>query len=236
MRRKVDKRPWRCWAPGALSRNQVKTLHRLGLITIERPGKLDIGACSIDLSLSNTGFEMTDGSIKPSPRDSYASILKKPKYAKSIRPSGDGSFLLERRHTYAFRLRERLSKRIAQAQIYGQATAKSSIGRVDLLVRLIVDRMDRYESFDPKRLERSSGKMYLEITPISFSVYVRPGLCMTQLRLFYGDPKDSEISSPELCKSVLGPSAVDHVLRLDLSPQDIGGFDVSAFRTKPAES
>jgi dCTP deaminase len=236
MHRKIDRKPWRCWAPGVLSRSQVKTLHRLGLITIERPGRLDIGACSIDLSLSNKVFELRDGSIKPSPSASYDSILKKPKYAKSLRPSGDGSFLLKQGHTYVFRLRERLSRDIAQAEIYGQATAKSSIGRVDLLARLIVDRMDRYESFDPDRLKGSSGKMYLEITPFSFSVTVRPGLCMTQLRLFYGNPKDSEISSRELCKSVLGPSAVDHVLRLDLSPQAIGGFEVSAFRTKSRES
>jgi dCTP deaminase len=99
-----------------------------------------------------------------------------------------------------------------------------------------VDGMDRYECFDPDHLRHGSGKMYLEITPITFNIVVRPGLCMTQLRLFYGDPRDSEISGMELCKTVLGPNAADRILTLDLSPEKIGGVNVSAFGVKTSAS
>jgi DNA topoisomerase IA len=52
--------------------------------------------------------------------------------------------------------------------IYGQATAKSSIGRVDVIARLIVDGMSEYEKFNPDEVD--SGDMFLEITPITFNV------------------------------------------------------------------
>ena len=35
---------------------------------------------------------------------------------------------------------------------YGQATAKSSVGRLDVLARLIVDGMDHYEAFHPQAI------------------------------------------------------------------------------------
>ena len=232
MKKRINKRPWEFWLPGALSGEQVKVLYRLGLIRLRGPGSLEIGACSIDLSLSGQGFQMKKGSMKPYRDRSYDSLLKNRALARPLSQSVDGSFLLRRKRTYVFKLREQLDLRIAEAGIYGQATAKSSVGRVDVLARLIVDGMDRYECFDPEHLQKGSGKLYLEITPITFKIKVRPGLCMTQLRLFYGDPQDSEIPGVEICKTVLGPGSNDRVLTLNLGPEKIGGIDVSAFCTK----
>ena len=80
-----------------------------------------------------------------------------------------------------FKLQERLERELGVAGFHGQATAKSSIGRVDVLARLIVDGMDTYESFDPAGLIKGSGEMYLEITPMTFGVRVREGRSLSQL-------------------------------------------------------
>lgn len=231
----MENSPWRHWIPGALSKSQMKCLHRLGLITVEGAGNLDIGACSIDLSVSERGFLMKDGSVKPSTDYWYDSILRKQGLAKRLPRLRDGSFLLRQKETYVFELRERLHKHLYRAEIHGQATAKSSVGRMDVLARLIVDGMDTYESFDPKRLRKSSGKLYIEITPNTFDVRVRPGTNLTQLRLFYGDPADSQVSGPEILKTVLGSKSREPILTLDLEAEKIGGIKVSAFCAKTSK-
>src|SRR6202041_373635 len=104
--------------------------------------------------------------------------------------------------TYVFKLQERLDAALYEGGIYGQATAKSSIGRVDVLARLIVDGMNAYESFDPRGMKNASGHMYLEITPITFNVKVRVNDSLSQLRLFYGSPDDAAIHSEALHRSI----------------------------------
>lgn len=221
--------PWDHWIPGALSKNQVKQLYKLGLIRLNE-GDLDIGACSIDLTLADEGFLMEMGSVKPATGSRYRDELK-----VRLEKCGD-SYLLKRRKTYVFPLRERLTRSLGEAGFYGQATAKSSIGRLDVLARLIVDGMDTYECFDAERLKKASGMMYLEITPITFDIRVRAALSLTQLRLFYGRPEDSEITGGEICKSILGSDAREKVLTLNLGPDEIGGIRVSAFCAKTDDS
>lgn len=207
-------RPWEHWIPGALNKRQVKELYAHGLIFVKGADELDIGASSIDLTLSDEGFLM-DGSVKPSREAPYEGEFAREKRVKLK----DDSFLLERKNTYVFRLRERLNaEMLGKIGIHGQATAKSSVGRLDVLARLIVDGMDRYEGFSAKGLQRSSGIMYLEITPITFDIRVNPGKSLSQLRMFYGDPEDSMISGTEVCKTVLGNDAEEHILTLNLEP------------------
>lgn len=143
----------------------------------------------------------------------------------------DGTFTLKAKSTYVFRLRERLRGSLAEGHIYGQATAKSSVGRVDVLARLIVDGMDSYEQFTPEGVARS-GDLYLEITPITFSVRIKPGISLSQLRLFNGRSQDAEIKAQELFKTVLKGGASDNngSLSVDLTNATIGNCQAAAFR------
>src|SRR5712691_11388638 len=135
---------------------------------------------SMDLTLSDEAFRMTAGSVKPSEGPSYDwFISKKMKLAEPHPVSGDGTFRLEARTTYVFKLREKLESGLRGSGIHGQATAKSSVGRVDVLARLIVDGMRTYERFDQPGLGAGSGKMYLEITPITFPVMVKAGISLS---------------------------------------------------------
>ena len=67
--------------------------------------------------------------------------------------------------------------------ISGMANPKSSTGRLDVFTRLIVDRTQEFESV-PKGYK---GPLYLEISPRTFSVLVRTGTRLNQLRFRVGN-------------------------------------------------
>lgn len=99
-----------------------------------------------------------------------------------------GGAVLETGCVYLVPLMEslQLSERIS-----GVANPKSSTGRLDVFTRLI---SDGATSFD--RVEAGyRGPLYIEISPRTFSVLVRPGTRLNQLRLRRGTPSfsDSEL-------------------------------------------
>ena len=228
------KYPWQDWIPGVLNKSQVTELCDEGIITVEGPLESILDHSSIDLTLSDDGFRMSKGSVKPSPAHPYQWFLNKKRgLAEQLSAASDGTYELAARETYVFKLRERLEKELAEGGFYGQATAKSSVGRVDVLARLIVDGMDTYESFDPEGLNRRSGDMYLEITPTTFNVRVKPGIALSQLRLFYGKPANAEMRGRELYRTVLhGPGADDGSLSADVTNTRICKLPVAALCAK----
>ena len=225
----MDK-PWEKWIPGVLNKQQIKQLCEKGLI--ENLSDEAIDESSFDLSLSNEGYRMTEGSVKPSSLKSYEWIIKKQGLANPMQPDQDNTYLLKAKKTYVFKLREKLSKNLVEVGIHGQATAKSSVGRVDVLARLIVSGMNRYEGFDPDGFLKAEypGVMYLEITPITFDVKVKEGISLTQLRLFYGNPESVEIKGKEIKRTVVhGPGKEAGSLSVDLTSVTISGLEVTAF-------
>jgi len=224
--------PWRRWIPGVLNREQTRALFNKELISGSPNLETLLDESSFDLTLSDEAYQMLHGSVKPLRGEEYSKVLRDKDLAEEAKPEPDGTYVLEAKKTYVFRLNEELNtKRLAEIGIYGQATAKSSVGRVDVLARLIVDGMDSYEGFTPERLQGASGRLYLEVTPITFWVRVRPGVALSQLRLFYGDPRSVEVRSPWLYRAVfLGDKdKEDESLTVDLDPVDIGGTHAAAF-------
>lgn len=71
------------------------------------------------------------------------------------------------------------------AGIQGLANAKSSTGRLDLLTRLVTDDGTEFDRLP----EGYAGPLYAEICPRSFSVLVRPGMKLNQLRLRVGEAR-----------------------------------------------
>ncbi len=63
-----------------------------------------------------------------------------------------------------------------------RANPKSSIGRLDMLVRVLCDRSERYDQIP----NRTNGRLWVEITSRTFPVRIRPGLCLTQIRFRKG--------------------------------------------------
>lgn len=217
-------KPWNNWIPGVLSNGQLHDLLKgdfiIGTSGRSRELRAGIDASAFDLYLTDEGYEMRQGSVKPYGSD-YKEVLDDPRLARRLRNEHGDIFHLKRAHTYVFKLSERLVG-FNDAEIYGQATAKSTIGRVDVLARLIVDGMDSYEEFTPKGLRRGSGFMYVEISPITFHVRVKSGTAVSQLRLFYGSPEHAKINGRELHERVLHyADEPDGSLSVDLTPAEI---------------
>jgi deoxycytidine triphosphate deaminase len=222
----MSSEPWKDWCPGVLSKEQILALSEEKYLEDINEG--GIGLSAFDLHLTKEGYELMNGTIKPC-GDRYFGQLQQPTLARKLTDSdkdGEDQYELNKGKSYIFKLKERLH--LSKTPIYGQATARSSVGRVDVLARLIVDGMKIYEGFHPDDL--TCGDLFVEITPITFDVRVKEGISLNQLRLFYGDPKDSEIKGKY---SWLLDSTCDNVLSVDLTPIQINGqVSTSAFKAK----
>lgn len=227
--------PWDDWIPGVLNRRQMEILcaRKLFQLGVDFDSKV-LDESSIDLHLTNEVYRMCKGSVKPSRKCSYREFLDDISLAERMKEDmPERVFSLEARTTYVIVLRERLGRQLADLRIFGLATAKSSVGRVDVLARLIVDGMGTYECFDPRSLEKGSpgsGEMFLEVTPITFDVQVKSGISLSQLRLFYGDPKNVEIAGRELFRAVFSDDEkADGSLSVEISDTEVGGLPATAF-------
>ncbi len=94
--------PWDDWIPGALNKAQVEVLCKSGHVTGVDPSGKAIDLSSIDLSLSDTAFEMIEGSVKPSGTSDYEHLLLGAKLAREFKPSADGVYHLRAKSTYVF--------------------------------------------------------------------------------------------------------------------------------------
>lgn len=233
------KPPWNDWIPGVLNAGQLTQLVEEGYLL---PRELKINPSdqsSFDLTLDNEGYRLKSGSVKPS-KAGYLKTLTGSKLVDRLKPEADGSYILARRQTYLFKLNESFAAQhraaLKAAGFFGQATARSSVGRLDVLARLVFDGMTGYEGFAPAALETGNLDMLLEVTPISFNVRVKPGIALSQLRIFYGDPLEVVIKGEPLHRAAIGNSQEhDGVLSVDLSPTTIGHrklADVIAIRSK----
>jgi dCTP deaminase len=92
--------------------------------------------------------------------------------------------VLERGCVYIVQLAEwlRLPSRMSAL-----ANPKSSTGRLDIFTRLITDRATAFDRVEPGY----SGPLYAEIAPRTFSILVREGSRLNQLRLRRGSPSSS---------------------------------------------
>ena len=215
--------------PGILNKEQVIKL-KANFINGLKVRDLDQSA--FDLHLSQQGWQMKGG-IKGSSDKSVMEIVQQHK-KRSL--TIEQPVILKARKTYVFQLEESLNLP-QDHEFYGRATGKSSIGRLDVLARLMVDRCPSYDEINPKH-DPYPGTLFLELTPITFDVKVQHGVSLSQLRLFRGAPELSELKEKEL--GLFGDMILDenrepkkdnvHDLRVDLTPDPRKG--ISAFQAK----
>ncbi len=135
-----------------------------------------------------------------------------------------GGAVLERGCVYLVPLMERVR---LPAGLSAVANAKSSTGRLDLLTRLVADDGTEFDRLP----ENYDGPLYAEICPRSFSVLVRPGMRLNQLRLRRGQAvlSDAELRDLNAREPLVGgPALIDHGLgfSVDLRPDsgDLVGY------------
>ena len=138
----------------------------------------NIQPASIDLSISEEGYRMK-GTFLPKKSESIRDIIK----SESIyRINLDNP--LEKNGVYLIRLNEKLN---LPKEKFAFSSSKSSIGRIDLQTRLVVD---GYSRFDGVPCEYN-GELWLQIIPKSFLVKLNFGDKLNQIRFFNGEAKVS---------------------------------------------
>ncbi len=80
--------------------------------------------------------------------------------------------------------------------VSARANPKSSTGRLDIFTRLITDYGEEFEQVRPGY----KGKLYAEIASRTFSIVVRAGMTLNQLRFVHGKPKPSDRATTALDK------------------------------------
>ncbi|KRA74967.1 2-deoxycytidine 5-triphosphate deaminase [Caulobacter sp. Root656] len=89
--------------------------------------------------------------------------------------------VLEKGCVYIAEIQERLS---LPGNVAARGNPKSSTGRVDVFVRLLSDHSKAFDDIEAGY----EGPLYIEIAPQTFSVLVRSGTRLNQLRLKRGEP------------------------------------------------
>ena len=157
---------------GALSAEQIKDLYMRSFIKCGNPfTDSQIQPASMDLRLSKKCWEV-EASFLPGQK---ATVIQKLSKLKT-REIDLGAFrTLRKGKIYIIQIQEELSLPISISAV---ANAKSSTGRLDILTRLI---SDNSSCFDHVR-KGYKGKIYVEIAPISFSITIKEGITLNQLR------------------------------------------------------
>jgi dCTP deaminase len=222
----VKRAPWDDWIPGVLNKKQVSELVKRKYIRNASTNPGDFDYSSFDLRIGREAYRLK-ACVKAFDRD-FAGRLLDLKLSEPLAAERDGTFLLQRRKSYLFKIMEQIPE-LRDTTIWGAATAKSSVGRMDVLARLIVDGMDTYEGFHPQHI--AGGDMYVEVTPMTFNVRVKPETALTQLRLYKGPQKESLIQGETLPATVFDGSGPDAAasLSVNLTPDCVAGCNVSAF-------
>jgi len=140
-----------------------------------------IQPASLDLRLGDRAYRVR-ASFLPGKEATVQERLKD--LAMHEMDLSDGA-VLERGCVYIIPLQESLKLRYRYSAI---GNPKSSTGRLDIFTRLITD---KGTEFDRVR-EQYKGQLYAEVSPRTFSVKVRKGSRISQLRIRNGNPLSSE--------------------------------------------
>jgi len=150
----------------------------------------DVDASAINLPLGGEYWEMK-GSCRAGP-DLYVEDLIRDHAQDSKAEVLHQDTVLRRNRVYVAKLNSWIH--LSGIRTRGKATGKSSIGRLDVLVRLLGAKSTEFDRLP----EIAEGDLYLEVTPISFDIIVSPGTCLNQLRLFRGHENMFTLSMGEL--------------------------------------
>ena len=140
--------------------------------------------------------------------------------------------VLEKGCVYIVELMESLSlgKRVS-----GMANPRSSGGRLDIFTRLITDGADE---FDRVR-SAYKGPLYAEISPRAFSIVVRAGTRLNQLRLRRGSPPATDTAMRRLHEEVRlvdarpGDENIAKGIAVTIDLRGKGGDSLIGYRAKP---
>ena len=167
---------------GILPDADIAALFSEGALKTERP--LDdnqIQPASLDLRLGNIAYRVR-ASFLPGPRHLVADKLERLKLHEFSLNAGA---VLETGCVYIVPLMESLE---LPADISASANPKSSTGRLDIFTRVMTDCGQEFDKIPAGY----KGPLYLEVSPRTFPIVVRPGSRLSQVRFRRGNSILSE--------------------------------------------
>jgi dCTP deaminase len=198
--------------PGILPCQAIEDLVALGTIVSATPFDADqVQPASLDLRLGARVWRVR-ASFLPRLGTTVAQRLKD---VAMHQLDLEGGAVLERGCVYIAELQERLK---LPAGVSGRANPKSSTGRVDVFVRLLTNGQPAFDDV----AEGYDGPMFLEIAPQTFSILVRTGTRLNQLRLKTGAPPILSVKSVgvDLTQGLAGFRGRRHAGVVDLDKED----------------
>lgn len=210
---------------GVLSDRMIRGLIGAGAITAS-PGVTDaqVQPASLDLRLGPVAYRVRASFLSGTGRTVQDRIAEFRMHEVDLSQGA----VLEKGCVYVVPLMERLA---LPAGVTAVANAKSSTGRLDLLTRTITDGGVEFDRI----AEGYDGPLYAEICPRSFSVLVRPGMRLNQIRFRRGQSvlSDADLSALHAADPLVdGTALISEGLgfSVDLRP---GPRDLVGYRAKP---
>ncbi len=210
---------------GVLSSQQLKSMildGRISAQTAVLPAQVQ--PASLDLRLGDTAYRVR-ASFLAGKGNTVADRLSEFEMHRIDLSQGA---VLEKGCVYVVPLLEQLD---LPSDISAAANAKSSTGRLDLLTRTITDGGEEFDRVP----QGYSGPLYAEICPRSFSVLVRPGMRLNQIRFRNGHATLDDAALATLHDQtplVDGTAVIDDGLGFSVDLQPTGGTLVG-YRAKP---
>lgn len=209
---------------GVLASQQIEAM--VAARAIDAPDLVSgqVQPASLDLRLGSTAYRVRASFLPGAGR----SLLDRLAEFEMHRIDLTDGAVLEKGAVYLVPLQERLALPDGLSAV---ANAKSSTGRLDLLTRTVTDGGTEFDRIAPGY----HGPLYAEICPRSFSVLVRPGMRLNQIRFRAGEAvlnDDALRALHAVTPLVDGPAVIDDGLgfSVDLKP---GLGDLVGWRAKP---
>lgn len=207
---------------GILPAESIAGLIETGAIALGAPlTTSQLQPASLDLTVGARGWRVRASFLPSKSRD----VLARLEAGLAMQALDfDRPQVLERGCVYVVELAERLR---LPAPVSAAANPKSSTGRIDVFVRLVVDRGDAFDAA-PAGYE---GPLYAEISPRTFSIVVRRGSSLNQIRFKRGAPQldDAALAALHAAAPVVDGEAdirggLGLSVRLDGAPGEVVGW------------
>lgn len=167
---------------GILPSQEISNLIARGNITATPSINPDhIQPASLDLRLGDMAHRVR-ASFLPGPN---ATVADKIKDLRMTRVDLTAAPVFEKDCVYIVPLVEELS---LPDNVSGRANPKSTTGRLDIFTRLITDYGTEFDSVP----QGYKGKLYAEVVSRTFTVAVRAGMRLSQLRFVQGNPRSGD--------------------------------------------
>ena len=164
---------------GVLPSQSIETMIARGQIAAEIDITPDqVQPASLDLRLGTRAYRVRASFLAGAGRSVADRLAEFSMHEVDLTPGA----VLEKGCVYLVPLMERLALPPALRAV---ANAKSSTGRLDLLTRTLIDNGAEFDRIPAGY----TGPLYAEICPRSFSVLVRPGMRLNQIRFRDGDAR-----------------------------------------------